>query len=103
MVTADDIGLAGGEFFSAADAEGAAGQGEENAHPYTREVGPAAGLLGVGFEVAEQEEGDEDDQHGHDEDQDHPDGPDAAGEGPEEGGLVAGEGLGRRYAGAALG
>jgi len=83
VVADDDIGLAGCEFFAAADAQGAAGEWQENAHPYPRETDPDLCLLRLGSEIAEQEEGDENDEHRRNKDEDHPDGPDAAEDGQE--------------------
>ena len=84
MVADDDIRLAGCEFFAAPDAQGAAGERQENAHPYAREFDPGSCLLGFGSKIAEQEEGDQDDEHRRDKNNDHPYGPDAAEYGPEE-------------------
>ena len=99
MIADDDIGLARGEFPAAADGEGAAGEGEEDAHPDAGHAGEGGGLLRVGAEVGEGEEEGEDDEHRDDEEEDDPDGPEGGEEGPGAGGFAGGGGLagGRRF------
>lgn len=90
VVTGDDIGLAGCEFFAAADAEGAAGEGEEDAHPDAGEGGEVFCFLRVGAEIAEHQKGDHDDEHRDEEQEDGPDGPDAAEDRPDDPGAFGG-------------
>ena len=83
VVADDDIGLPGCEFFATANAQRAAGKGQKNAHPYPRKPDPDPCFLRIGSKIAEQEEGDQYDQHCQDKNEDGPYGPDAAKHGPE--------------------